>query len=220
MATVLSARPPLNFLFRACVALCLMLGKSLVEVVDIDFESALLSKLDGHFHGEAVGVVEAERGFTADGVAHEVMAKLFKLAHAALKRLFKARFFHGDFVYYAVVVFDKLGIDVGILADDGFGNLDKLTCLDVEVFGKADSSSEQSSQYIALVDVGASDALFVAYHEHGRADVVCDYADSLGSLVALAVLFAADFFDSSDNGREQVGFVHGLFALKYAQRAL
>ena len=126
----------LELLFRALVTLLLMFLERLFEIVDVDLKSALGGKLHGHLDGEPVGVVKLEACFTAYGIAHEIMTKLFKFLYAALKRLFKPLFFQIDFAYDSVVIRLKLGINVAVFADNSLGNDGKLTRTDVKRFCK------------------------------------------------------------------------------------
>ena len=145
--------PALEFLFGARVALLLMFGERLVEVLDVDFKSYLLGKLDRHFDREAVGVVKLEACLAADRIADEVMAKLFEFLYAALKGAFETLLFGRDFVYDAVAIDFEFGINVLILLDNRFGNHGKLADFDVELFGKAHGPAKETAKDIALIDV-------------------------------------------------------------------
>ena len=174
----------------------------------------LFGKFFGHFYRETVRIVKTESRLTGNRVSLLIMNQFFKFFHAGRKRFFESLLLERYFFYYATFVCCYFGINVSVYVYNGKCDFFKRIALEAELTAETNSSSEQPSEYISLVNVRTRNALFVTDNKHRSSYVICD--DSFCLLIG----HGGKFSYLIDYRYKNVCIVYAFFALQDTKSTL
>ena len=189
-----------------------------LEGLHVHFHAAAFRDLLGHFHGEAVSIVQGEGLLAGEHVALKLAEGLLQVGLALAQGGAEAVLLGHDEAALKLAVLHDLGVHISHESHDLVHVLVEEMPLDADELGLHDGAAQQAAQHVAAPLVTRQDA--VGDHEGDRAGVIGDDAQGQVALGILAVGHAGQTLAHGHQAAQHVGLVVGLHALHDGGHAL
>ena len=208
-----------ELLLGARAGLLLMLRISFLEALFINLKSLFRSHFLRQFQREAIGFIEVERLAAADNfvldVRRELLNQLVELLDTVFERLAELLFFAVQFRKDKLFLFFQFGIEGAVFVNDDFRDFRNERIRDAKLAGFADSAADQTTEDIALINVGRRDA--IADNERGGAEMLRH--DTCATVIEIRFRITAQLFDFREDTSEQLRLVGTADALHESRHA-